>query len=324
MNLVGIRKNPIPRGSICDMLECGPKVKLRYARWKPTTQRAKGTVCLFHGRNEFIEKYFEVIGELRKRGFAVATMDWRGQGSSTRMGGLSSAGHVDDFSEYDADMRVFMREVVLPDCPPPYYALAHSMGAAVLINAACETGGPFDRIVASSPMISLHAGQTPRGLLGGIAGAASFFGLGSLPIGSFFDTHTARDVASSHRLSSDVARIERNLAIVDKAPELTSGPPTIGWLHAASRIMRRLSDPDFAERVHVPVLLTIGTLDTVVSVQAAELMGRGLKNGGLVLVPGGKHELMMDLDRVRDRFWGAFDAFVPGTRVYSPFEEPIL
>ncbi|MCG8445786.1 MAG: alpha/beta hydrolase, partial [Hyphomicrobiales bacterium] len=98
MDLVGIRKNPIPRGSICDMLECGPKVKLRYARWKPTTQRAKGTVCLFHGRNEFIEKYFEVIGELRKRGFAVATMDWRGQGRSTRMGGLSSAGHVDDFS----------------------------------------------------------------------------------------------------------------------------------------------------------------------------------------------------------------------------------
>jgi len=44
----------------------------------------KGTVCVFGGRGEFIEKYFETIGELRRRGFAVATMDWRGQGRSSR------------------------------------------------------------------------------------------------------------------------------------------------------------------------------------------------------------------------------------------------
>ena len=43
-----------------------------------------GTVCVFGGRGEFIEKYFETVNELRNRGFAVATMDWRGQGHSSR------------------------------------------------------------------------------------------------------------------------------------------------------------------------------------------------------------------------------------------------
>ena len=43
---------------------------------------AAGVCVLLNGQTEFIEKYFEVIDELRGRGFAVATMDWRGQGGS--------------------------------------------------------------------------------------------------------------------------------------------------------------------------------------------------------------------------------------------------
>src|SRR5258708_5000671 len=46
---------------------------------------AQGVCVLLNGQTEFIEKYFEVIDELRGRRFAVATMDWRGQGGSTRM-----------------------------------------------------------------------------------------------------------------------------------------------------------------------------------------------------------------------------------------------
>ena len=46
--------------------------------------RRKGTVCIFPGRTEFIEKYFEVVRDLRARGFAVAVLDWRGQGLSDR------------------------------------------------------------------------------------------------------------------------------------------------------------------------------------------------------------------------------------------------
>ena len=43
-------------------------------------------VCvLLNGQTEFLEKYFEVIDELRGRGFAVAALDWRGQGGSGRL-----------------------------------------------------------------------------------------------------------------------------------------------------------------------------------------------------------------------------------------------
>ena len=115
----------------------------------------RGTVCIFPGRTEWIEKYFETVRDLRSRGFAVAILDWRGQGLSERALGDRLKGYVGNFSEFDIDLETFMREVVLPDCPPPIFALGHSMGATVLIRAAYRGHRWFDRIVLSAPMIGI-------------------------------------------------------------------------------------------------------------------------------------------------------------------------
>src|SRR4249920_1675937 len=138
MTLVSIPANPVPPDVVSGTFKTPDGVSLRFARWAPPPGR-KGTVCLFQGRSEFIEKYFETVRDLRARGFAVATFDWRGQGMSDR--GLSdrSRGHVRNFSEYATDLEAIMQQVVLPDCPPPIFALAHSMGAAIAIRA-CHDG----------------------------------------------------------------------------------------------------------------------------------------------------------------------------------------
>src|SRR5215475_10420820 len=79
MTLVSIPANPVPDDVVTGTLNTPDGVALRFARWAPPRGR-KGTVCLFQGRSEFIEKYFETVRDLRARGFAVATLDWRGQG----------------------------------------------------------------------------------------------------------------------------------------------------------------------------------------------------------------------------------------------------
>src|ERR1700752_2431846 len=134
MDLVSIAANPVPEGVGSGMLKTPDGVSLRFARWDPPPGR-KGTVCLFPGRTEFIEKYFETVRDLRARGFAVAVLDWRGQGLSERALSDPQKGHVGDFAEYDVDLDTFMKEVGLPDCPPPLFALAHSAGGAVLIRS---------------------------------------------------------------------------------------------------------------------------------------------------------------------------------------------
>jgi lysophospholipase len=103
-------------------------------------------VSIFQGRIEFIEKYFEIVRDLTARGFAVATLDWRGQGLSDRMLRERRKGHVANFAHYDIDLETFMRDVVLPDCPPPLFGLANSMGGAVLIRR----GGARESLVRAS------------------------------------------------------------------------------------------------------------------------------------------------------------------------------
>jgi lysophospholipase len=154
MTLVSIPANPVPDGVVTGTLKTRDGVSLRFARWSPPPGR-KGTVCLFQGRAEFIEKYFETVRDLRARGFAVATLDWRGQGGSERAPRNRRKGYVRNFSQYQIDLETFIHEVVLPDCPPPVFALAHSMGATILLRAAYAGHRWFDRIVLLAPMIAL-------------------------------------------------------------------------------------------------------------------------------------------------------------------------
>src|SRR5580698_1431217 len=161
MKLVSIPANPVPDNFVAGMLKTRDGVSLRFARWLPPAGR-KGTVVLLQGRAEWIEKYFETVRDLRARGFAVATIDWRGQGLSDRMLSDRHKGYVRSFSDYDTDLETFMREVVLPDCPPPLFALGHSTGATVLIRAAYRGRRWFDRMVLAAPLIGVaSAGATP-------------------------------------------------------------------------------------------------------------------------------------------------------------------
>src|SRR3954469_5669588 len=159
MKLVSIPANPVPDAVDTGTLRTSDGVSLRYARWAPPAGR-KGTVCLFQGRAEFIEKYYETAADLRARGFAVATLDWRGQGLSDRLLPDPLKGHVGNFAEYDLDLQTFMQEIVLPDCPPPFFALGHSMGGAILLRIAHAGKRWFDRIVLTAPMIDLPGRRT--------------------------------------------------------------------------------------------------------------------------------------------------------------------
>ena len=178
MNLIATPKNPIPIGASTGYIEPRKGVRLRYASWQSALRERRGTVCIFQGRAEFIEKYFEVVGELRRRGFAVAIFDWRGQGGSSRLTRDPRKGHINDFAEYEEDLNHFMKAVVLPDCPAPYYALGHSMGNMVLFRASTKRGCWFSRMVMTSPMLRIAELPFSNKLCGQIADGLTMLGFG--------------------------------------------------------------------------------------------------------------------------------------------------
>jgi lysophospholipase len=278
--LVSTPKNPIPLGGSVGYIDVRKGIRLRYASWQSSLKSRQGTVCIFPGRTEYIEKYFEVVGELRRRGFAVAALDWRGQGGSSRLTRNQLRGHINNFAEYEEDLAHFMKSVVLPDCPTPYFALAHSMASTVLFKASTKRGCWFNRIVMTAPMVKILGLPISQKLCG--------------------------------QLTSDRERFLRNLSVLKTQPGLAVGPPTIGWLKAALAAMEQLDDERFAPRIRVPVLMIAAGDDQIVSSKAIEDLAARIRAGSQIVMRGARHEILQERDQIREQFWAAFDAFVPG------------
>jgi lysophospholipase len=314
MRLVSIPANPVPEGYICDTVRTADGLDLRFARWAPPPGR-KGTVCVFTGRGEQIEKYFETVCDLRDRGFAVAMIDWRGQGLSARQLPDPRKGYVHRFSDYEIDVQAFVEQVVLPDCPPPHFALAHSMGGAVLLRVAHRGRRWFDRIVLSAPMIDLPGRRTAfpaRAVLR----AMRLFGQGGLYVPGGSDQLTGVADFIGNPLTSDPVRFARNVAILEEDPALGIASPTVAWADTAFQAMHEFSAVSYPSRIHQPLLMIAAGDDTIVSTPAIEEFAYHLRSGSHLVIAGSKHEILQEQNRYRSQFWAAFDAFVPGSPLF--------
>lgn len=315
MRLVATPDNPIPAGAIVASVRAVDGVQLRIARWVPPVA-PRGTVAILGGRAEFIEKYFETIQDLLDRGFAVAAMDWRGQGGSARQLRNPRKGHIDDFSLFERDLDALVGEVLGPSCPRPWFGLCHSMGGAILLAVARAGRCPFERVVMTSPMIGLAGVRSP-GLLRFVAGALDAIGLG----GAYVPGGGARAATAmpfeGNPLTSDPERFARAARVLAADPTISLGWPTVGWLHAAFRLIGEFEDPDFPRRTLTPILVVAAGADRVVDTRAAERFVARLRAGRLIVIDGAEHEILVERDLFRDRFWAAFDAFIPGVEAES-------
>jgi lysophospholipase len=311
MKLISISANPVPDNVVAGTVKTPDGVNLRFARWAPPPGR-KGTVVVLQGRTEFIEKYFETVRDLRARGFAVATFDWRGQGLSDRTLSDRRKGYVRNFSQYTTDLDAVMDQVVLPDCPPPIFALGHSMGGAIAIRACHDGSRWFERVVLSAPMIALPPGPLRR-VAGPLARVMRAIGRGGAYVPTGNATAAGKEDFVGNLVTSDPVRFARNAAVLDEEPALGLGSPTIAWIDAAMRLMKRFAAPGYAGHIRQPILMVAAGRDEIVSTPAIEAFGRNLLAGRHLILAGSRHEILQERDQYRGQFWAAFDAFVPGT-----------
>jgi lysophospholipase len=270
-----------------------------------------GRVCvLLSGQTEFIEKYGEVIAELNGRDFTVATLDWRGQGGSARALADPLKCHVSDFSEFDDDLRAFMSEVVVPRSSSPPLVLAHSMGSHLALRALHDHPDWFRAAVLVAPMI----GISTRGYPGWLTRAITAL---HVRLGKQSEYAWGMERRDPHQITferqlctSDADRFERTQAILRQTPDIRLAGPTWGWIEAAYRSMAAMAKPGYAEAIQTPTLIVGAGKDRIVLTEATRRFAARLPNGRYIELAGSEHEILMEQDAIRDRFWAAFDAFV--------------
>jgi lysophospholipase len=319
MDLCVTSHNPAPAGSSVFALRTTDGVALRAALWR-CGEACAGTVAIFPGRAEFIEKYFEVAGDLLARNFDVVILDWRGQGGAGRLTLHPGKGHVSHFAAYQRDLDALGRQVLEPHGRRPFFALGHSMAGPILLEQARAGRSPFERLVLTAPMIDL-----PRPPLVKAAYAVVPV-LAALGFGRVFAPGCGGGAPylagpfEGNVLTADPERYARAASVVAAAPKIAIGAPTLGWASSAFRQMRRLADGEYPRRILTPVLLVAAGADAVVDTPAAEAFASRLKVGRCITLAGARHEILIERDSIRTQFWAAFDAFIPGSR---PAADPV-
>jgi lysophospholipase len=312
--------NPVPGEPTLMSVPTRDGLSLRAAYWMPRAEAPTGTVCILQGRAEFIEKYFEVIGELLERGFAVVAFDWRGQGMSNRQVRNSRKGHVRRFSDYRYDLEAIRDRILVPHMPEPHFALAHSMGGAIALDAAYEGRLPFRRLVTTTPMIALCIIRRTRSVTV-LSRVLRYLGLGRMFVPGGGETSVSTLPFKGNRLTSDPVRYARNANAAHTIGAGAIGSPTVAWLDSAFRFMKRFTDPRYAMRIRLPTLILAAGADPVCATPATERFAARLKAGRAIVLPGARHEILMERDAIREQFWAAFDAFVPGSPDSVPARE---
>ncbi|WP_068112406.1 alpha/beta fold hydrolase [Tropicimonas marinistellae] len=277
-------------------------VRLRLGRLAPAPQNALGTVLLFPGRTEFLEKYGPAATELQARGFACASIDWRGQGLSDRLLDDPATGHVAAFADYQIDVAALLDFAQVEGLPAPYFLLAHSMGGAIGLRALHDAL-PVAAAAFSAPMWDVALPANSRPLVHMIALTARTFGQGNRYMPSTDSTSYVREAPfANNTLTTDpemFAWMQRQLAA---APGFALGGPSIDWLDDAlreGRVLTRMKPPD------LPCLTWMGSNERIVGKEAIRrLMGRW-PGGVLTEVPGAEHELMMEVPATRIAFFDA-------------------
>jgi lysophospholipase len=279
-------------------------------RWGHLAAPAPRACCvLVGGFTEFVEKYFETIGDFVASGLSVWCLDWHGQGGSQRPAILPNRPRAREFDRDASDLAAFAASVLPRD--GKRVLIAHSMGGAIALLCLQAHPGLFDAAILSAPMLGLATGALPATTARLIAGTATLSGLGNLFVPGARQWHsTAQHTPASSRTSSDPERCRVHQAWFEARPELMVEGPTYGWVDAAFRVTERVQRAKFLASIAAPILIGSATIDEFVDRQAHRRAAACMPDCTLVELPHAKHEPFLEADAVRDRWFAAIDEFL--------------
>jgi len=297
---------------VFDYFTSSDNLLIRYGIWACGSKTKKGSVILLGGRKEFMEKHEETIAELNQRYLDVYSLDWRGQGMSTRMLADRHKGFVNDFKDYGDDLGYFIHKVVRPGAVSPLIILAHSMGGHIALRFIHDHPRVVDKAVLTSPMIDINVPYIPGWMIRSISRLAVENGLGHVYSVGSKGYSASRNRFEGNRLTSDPVRFMDEQRAIELNPDLALGGVTYGWLAAAFDSIDILLSNGYAEKILSPVLIISAGRDRIVSETAQKSICSRMNKCRFVSISESYHEILKERDAVRNIFWREFNGFICG------------
>ncbi len=282
-------------------------LSIRYAQFESKTDM-RGTVLLLEGRREFIEKYGELIEEWRQRGFDVTIFDWRSQGASGRLVDNSHKSHVQSFEEYRDDVNRFYAEIVQPTQRGPLLVYAHSMGSCIALDWLQQNKPIVAGLILVAPMLVLPVPTWLNEATHMLAKGMNYFGHTDSYIPGEHDYKAYQHPFEQNVLTHDPTRYALITDWFAERPQLAVGGVTYGWLEAAlstiDKVRLRLAE------IHFPTLVLHSGADRVLPMLELSRWTQKIPGAIHKTYPFARHDLMAEIDDIRNAAWQDIDAFV--------------
>lgn len=286
-----------PKGGRAVWLRAADGVRLRAGVWAGGD---RGTVLLFPGRTEYVEKYGPAAADLAQRGYSTLSIDWRGQGLADRPLPDRMKGHVGAFAEYQADVAALVALAEGAGLPKPFYLMAHSMGGCIGLRALMR-GLAVKAAVFSGPMWGIRLSPATRPIAQALSSVARMTGqTHRYAPGTGPTTYVMEAEAPGNVLTTDAAMFSFMKRQVTAQPDLALGGPTLGWLYAAlteCRALAALPGPQ------VPTVTYLGSNERVVDTSPIRARMARWPGARLEMVPGSEHEVIMETAAIRATFF---------------------
>jgi len=286
-----------PEGGLAHWVTTEDGLRLRIAQWGTGT---KGTVLLFPGRTEYIEKYGRAARAFEARGYTTAIIDFRGQGLAERMLPDRTKGHVESFPDYQHDVRALVAYARAQGLPEPYYLVAHSMGGGIGLRALMEDL-PVKAAAFSGPMWGIALSPPMRAFAKIIAGIAGPFGFKSAraPM-TDKEAYVLTVPFEENTLTRDREMMAYMQSHARASSDIIVSGPTIQWADEALRETQHLAT---RPSPNVPCFCAYGTNERIVDVDAIKDRMARWQGGTIKAYEAGEHEIMMEIPATREDFF---------------------
>ncbi|MEX3314875.1 alpha/beta fold hydrolase [Sulfitobacter sp. PS-8MA] len=285
---------PGPEGGRAYWAETSDGKRIRLGHWP--LENARGTVLLFPGRTEYIEKYGLCAADLAQRGLGTLAIDWRGQGLADRMLPDRRIGHVDAFGDYQKDVAAMLRAARSLNLPRPYFLLAHSMGGCIGLRAVME-GLPVQAAAFTGPMWGIYVAPQLRAVAWSMAQLMPQIGQGHrLPPGTRIEPYPIITPFEDNLLTTDQQMYDMMRDQLAAHPELSLGGPSFVWLREALAETKHLAG---RAAPNMPCVTFLGSNERIVATPRVHQRMADWKGGRLEIVEGGEHEVLLEVPELR-------------------------
>jgi len=266
-----------------------------------------GTVFVFPGRADYIEKYGGLANFCLSNNLNVIAIDWRGQGLSERLLDDKNIGHIEDFKNYQNDVEVIINEAKDAGLVKPWIIFAHSMGGLIGLRTLHDNP-VFEKVVFTSPMWGI---QMPPILK---SGASIIMSLISL-IGKMEtyapttspETRILNEEYEFNKLTSDIRNFKLLRQQLIQHPDLQIGGPSSAWVSAA------LDEIEFQigkEPPITPALCFLGEKEEIIDNLAVREFCKNWDSCDLISIPDAKHDLLMEKKMILHSLFEKLEKFI--------------